>query len=392
MFEDLYIKLTKTFPYKLLIFIPVLFSFFMIFVIFFQGIPLSIDFQGGTWIEVAFDQTINENELQELHMELDANGLKDLKVLSGKDLETNKQKVTIITSSLLDETQIIPLLEKHVGEVRTKDIAIVNLSNVSIDKKLEDKLRKRFEKEGIIVNLNTKDSTISIMGFDLNEEEIENTFSYYLNSSVSLKSFKERNLILDKFDPFLGKDFWRQGMRALFVAYLIMIFIVFFAFRDFIPSIAVILAATCDVIIAAGFMSIFGIQLDPASLTALLMLIGYSVDSDIMLTSRVLKIKTGEVNERLNSAMKTGLTMTFTTMTVMAVILVISTMLINQGLAQIEKLYLIASVLFLGLIGDLMTTWFMNAGILKWYVEEKGGKFSFLSKFSRIRKWRRKRY
>jgi len=116
-------------------------------------------------------------------------------------------------------------------------------------------------------------------------------------------------------------------------------------------------------------MSLFGITLEPASLVAIIMLVGYSVDTDILLTTRVLKTRTGTVNERIDNAMKTGLTMTLTTLCVMLVILVISTVVI-----RIDIMADISSVLLLGLTGDIISTWLMNAGILKWYVEEKGGK------------------
>jgi len=65
--------------------------------------------------------------------------------------------------------------------------------------------------------------------------------------------------------------------------------------------------------------------------------------------------------------MKTGLTMTGTTFVVMAVILVVSTFV-----THLSALTSIASVLLLGLIADVSSTWFMNAGILKWHIEEMG--------------------
>ena len=85
--------------------------------------------------------------------------------------------------------------------------------------------------------------------------------------------------------------------------------------------------------------------------------------------------------------MKTGLTMTITTFVVMVIIFIIATTMANAGLTPIAKLNSIAAVLIIGLAADTVATWFMNAGILKWYVEERGGKFNLFG-----RKWRRKRY
>ena len=116
-------------------------------------------------------------------------------------------------------------------------------------------------------------------------------------------------------------------------------------------------------------MVFLGIPLEPATLAALLMLIGYSVDTDILLTARTLKQKISGVNESIDDAMVTGLTMTFATLIVMVIMIVISKMF-----TQIDTLYNIAVVLFFGLVTDIPATWFTNAGIIKWYLESPGGR------------------
>ena len=141
-------------------------------------------------------------------------------------------------------------------------------------------------------------------------------------------------------------------------------FIVFFIFRTFVPSIAVIMSAASDIIITLGLMQLFGIQLSLAGLAALLMLIGYSVDTDIMLTSRLLKESEEKtVNEKVKRALKTGLTMTSTSIVAMTALFISS---ISVVLSEI------AAVLLIGLAADIINTWFMNSVILKWYVVRKG--------------------
>jgi preprotein translocase subunit SecF len=49
-------------------------------------------------------------------------------------------------------------------------------------------------------------------------------------------------------------------------------------------------------------------------------------------------------------------------------------MLVVSYFYQIEVIYQIAAVLFFGLVGDLISTWLMNAPVLLWYIESKGGK------------------
>ncbi len=141
--------------------------------------------------------------------------------------------------------------------------------------------------------------------------------------------------------------------------------VVFVAFRQLIPSAAIIQAMIFDVIAGLAGMVFLQIPLSLTTLPALLMLIGYSVDTDIMLTSRMLKGKDGTPGERATSSMKTGLTMTGTTLGALIAMIIVS------YFNQIEVIYQIAVILFFGLIGDAISTWFMNAPILLWWIEKK---------------------
>ena len=97
-------------------------------------------------------------------------------------------------------------------------------------------------------------------------------------------------------------------------------------------------------------------------MAALLMLLGYSVDSDILLSTKVLKRHSGSLMERIYSAIKTGLTMEITTLAALTVLYVV---------APASTLKMIATVLIIGILIDLPSTWLMNAGVLRWYVGKK---------------------
>ena len=109
-------------------------------------------------------------------------------------------------------------------------------------------------------------------------------------------------------------------------------------------------------------INILGIKLSTASVAALLMLIGYSVDSNILLSVRTIKRHEGTVAERISNALKTGMTMSGTTLAVMTVIYLITPSKILQQIAM---------VLIFGLIFDFINTWFMNSSILKIWLERK---------------------
>jgi preprotein translocase subunit SecF len=172
---------------------------------------------------------------------------------------------------------------------------------------------------------------------------------------------------IDQIGETFGKTLQGQALVALLFSFVGMSVVVFIAFRTFIPSLAVVLSAFSDIVISAAFMDALGITLSLGTTAALLMLIGYSVDSDILLTTRLLKRK-GKVNEKLEGAFHTGFIMTTTTLTAVAAMFIVS------AFAQIIIIREISTVLLIGLIVDLMNTWLLNAGLLKWYVLRGGAK------------------
>jgi len=160
----------------------------------------------------------------------------------------------------------------------------------------------------------------------------------------------------------LGSSFFKQTIIAVIIAFVLMGLVVFAYFRTLAPSLAVILAAFSDIVVTIAIFNLLGFKLSTAGIAAFLMLIGYSVDTDILLSSRVLKRKQGTVFERTLGAMKTGLTMTFTTLVAVILALIF---------AQSPIIKQIMIILLIGLIIDLINTWLQNAAILRYYLEKK---------------------
>ncbi len=160
----------------------------------------------------------------------------------------------------------------------------------------------------------------------------------------------------------LGASFFKEIMIALAIAFLFMGTVVFIYFRTFAPSLAVILAAFSDVVTTLAVVNIMGIKLSTAGIAAFLMLIGYSIDTDILLSTRLLKRKDGSEFERLIMAAKTGLTMSATTIAAVITVLIF---------AKSEVLTQIMTILFIGLLADLINTWIQNVGLLRLYLEKK---------------------
>lgn len=186
-------------------------------------------------------------------------------------------------------------------------------------------------------------------------------------SLTKLVAAKYPDARIDQIGESFGKTLQDQALLAMILAFIGMAIVVFISFRTFVPSCAVVLSAFADMVMTAAMMNVVGIPLTLGTTAALLMLIGYSVDSDILLTTRVLK-RQGKLNDKLSGAFHTGIIMTSTTLAAVVVLLIVS------WLGQVQVVEEISAVLLIGLVFDIMNTWLTNVGILKWYVTKGGGK------------------
>ena len=216
--------------------------------------------------------------------------------------------------------------------------------------------------------LNTNNIKVTNNGNNKVTVELENN----INSSTFASAIdgKAKVISYNEIGPVLSEEAMGQIYIAMLFAFLFMAITVFIVFREPVPSVAIILAALCDILIALGGMSIFKIPLSIASVGALLMLIGYSVDTDILLTTRLLKRREGTVEQRAKNAMHTGLTMSFAAIAAMAILFIVTKILMPEA----TTLSNISAVLVIGLIGDILSTWLMNLGILKTYIDWRQSK------------------
>ena len=216
--------------------------------------------------------------------------------------------------------------------------------------------------------LNTNNIKVTNNGNNKVTVELENnvnssTFTSAINGKAKVISYNE-------IGPVLSEEAMGQIYIAMLFAFLFMAITVFIVFREPVPSVAIILAALCDILIALGGMSLLKIPLSIASVGALLMLIGYSVDTDILLTTRLLKRREGTVEQRAKNAMYTGLTMSFAAIAAMGILFVVTILIMPEA----TTLSNISAVLVIGLIGDILSTWLMNLGILKTYIDWRQSK------------------
>lgn len=224
-------------------------------------------------------------------------------------------------------------------------------------KSFESSLKSKFPDLSIrkLTDIRTGKAISLIIETSAKPEEIKPEIEKFLGYELT-----DKNSTIEFTGPSLSQSFYKQLILALIISFILMSFVIFFLFRTFIPSIAVIFAAFGDIVMTLVIIDFLGIRVSAAGIAAFLMLIGYSVDTDILLTTRVLRKKGGTLNSRIYGAFKTGIFMTIT-----ALIAVLPAFLIMSSLP--DSFRQIFFILALGLFADIFNTWLTNASIIKWY-------------------------
>ncbi len=166
--------------------------------------------------------------------------------------------------------------------------------------------------------------------------------------------------------PSLSQAFFTQALNTLLISFILISIVVFGFFRKVVPSLAIIVSILFDLVVTIGLLNLFGVEVSIAGIGALLMLIGYSIDTDILLTNRVVKEEKSRrtsnqehFKEKFKDSFKTGMLMGATTLSAATVALIVT----NSAV-----IFQITLIIIIGLIVDMISTWIQNAFILKkWY-------------------------
>lgn len=161
--------------------------------------------------------------------------------------------------------------------------------------------------------------------------------------------------------PTLAKGFFKSLIKALIFTFLAMALLIFLIFKRLIVSGFIILTLISDLIVTFTLASLFGIKIETGGLIAFLLLIGYGVDTNILLTNKMMRFE-GGIDERLGSAFKIGILMSLTS-------LIAS--LIGFLLIQSELVKQILLIINFGLVADIINTWIQNANLLTSFVQKR---------------------
>jgi preprotein translocase subunit SecF len=344
--------------YKKYLLVPVLLLLACSFLAFvFPGVPTGIDLSGGTLILIRSEKPLDAKKTEEL---LEKNfELTDLSVVStssplgGYGLTIRFAQETAIAQAERELARArAALKDSPQGAVQHAQNSAKLLEALIGPLEVSPEPAKAVEEAGDAL-AKAKESFSS---------KIQQLIAGHFNLGEEV-AFQKKEV-----SPTLGTAFYATAFNIVLVAFILIVIVIFVFFRKIIPSAAVIASAVLDVIGALGFMAIFRIPLTLSSIPALLMLVGYSVDTDVMLTTKLLSRREQRPSARAFDALLTGLTMSSTTIAALVVMLLLS------FVGQIEIVFQISAVLLLGLLVDLSSTWLMNAPVLLWYIERGGNK------------------
>lgn len=247
---------------------------------------------------------------------------------------------------------------KTTGDFITKDVDLKGGTLITIEssepintKLLEERLS---EKHGSIMISSSR----TLTGYGVNIETFADANTTQIIDDVEESDVTITSFSVESIGPVLGELFWRQVVYVLIVAFVLMSLIIFVVYRVPLVSFSIIFAILANIIATLAITSILGIKISFASFAGLLMLIAYSVDTNIVLTSKVLKGMEG-FNSAYKKALRTGLTLTGTITVTMVVVLLLSTSKLMTN---------IAGVLVVGFLMDIPNTWILNSFLIEWYV------------------------
>jgi len=252
------------------------------------------------------------------------------------------------------------------GDFLYKDVSLSGGTTITLNgnidlTKLEGELSKKFSGLSFttLTDISTRKPTAVVIQSRASVEELKPEIEKILGYSLN-----EENASIEFSGSSLGEDFYKQLLIALIISFVLMSFVIFILFRTFVPSIAVIFSAFSDIAMPLALIDYLGIKISAAGIAAFLMLVGYSVDTDILLTTRVLKTKEGSLNHRIFGSFKTGMFMTITALAAVLPAFLLMTSLPDS----FRQIFIILSF---GLLADIMNTWLTNVSIIKWYCKSK---------------------
>ena len=251
------------------------------------------------------------------------------------------------------------------GDIIHKDISLtggttITVSGANSPEEIQNALRTRFPDVTArsISNIRTGEQIGFFVESTASTDELKSALEEILGFKLT-----QENSSIEFTGSALSSSFYQQLSLAVLIAFVGMGLVVFVIFKTPFRSLSIIAAGFADIVMTLALVDFIGMQISLAGIVAVLMLIGYAVDTDMLLTTRVLRGE-GPINTRIWGAFKTGITMTLTAIVAIGV----SLFFVYGNSETLRQMF---TILLIGLGFDIFNTWVTNATLLKWYAEAR---------------------
>ena len=306
---------------------------------FWHGIPLGVDFRGGTLVYVKYSHTPDPSAI---HSEIERAGLKNARV-QRYGLPSNNEVLIALdiqetSEQALDKgkIQIIQALEGSVSSANAGKQDLNNASSITIANYLLEKdplhlgtdANPRYTAMArAIVDERDKARSGVLGSFDDLKGVVDPAAVASLKDSFFLSDFGIRNVEI--VGPQVGQQLRKQAILA--TLYSLAGMLVYLALRfEWIYGVAAVLTVFHDTLITVGAFSLLNWEISLTVIAAILTLIGYSYNDTIVVFDRIrenIKLLRREklsdiVNKSINQTLsRTILTAGLTFLTVLALFL-----------------------------------------------------------------------
>lgn len=220
----------------------------------------------------------------------------------------------------------------------------------------EDFLKSQYISSGAEIETRSSQSGIQIETTEIIDEDRQASTANWIKERLTEMGLGDSPVVsIDPMGPEIA-DFYRtKALYAAIAALVAMAVILFVALRR-VPVVGnILLVVGLDFLGILGAMTILGVDLTRASMAGILLIFGYAVNTNILLSRNILKRKGGTDRDRAGRAMTTGIKMSSTSAAAMVVLNLVATA---------TELNQISAVLVIGILVDMLNTWFLNSGMI----------------------------
>lgn len=346
--------------------------------LFARGLNLGIDFKGGTsWQVKVAHKTPSVPDVRDL---LDKAGLANAKVTVLEPTSGSEAPSLRVQAEVLKDP--IGSVRGVLAEVTGRSEADVSVSEarggatwrVTADKKVtEAQVRKALSgTEGIKPAVSVKDKHVTVTV----DKVPANPRDAVTSALAKYAGVKTADVTVNTVGPTWGEKVSRKALQALFFFFVLLAFYLSIRF-EWKMAVAAIIAVLHDIAITVGFYAVFHFQVTPATVTAFLTILGFSLYDTVVVFDKVREnthsltaIGRTTYSEMVNRSLNQVLMRSLST-TLVALLPVISLLVVGSIALGAVTLQDFALALLAGLLVGSYSSIFVAAPVLAWWKERE---------------------